>query len=256
MLLRATVAMDKRSSSCESTRRLAQCSQEANIEVDRAAARAEWRHVQAVQAHLYARTHGALGAHMLRTWLRLNIAQWCLAAASEVASKADVQEYIASCGPLSHCHWLVQAVLRAPPAARDEEFWAQQLAVYRLMIAVPQAQGRARAAACAQRRDVHATTPWDLDHQPRLMQRWLDHDRGVVYHAHSSISKAQCESLVAAIEGAKRDLRAELLAFMMRRLVDQNLAAIKARLWRPAGRLMQQQLRAHSEQMASCGAAA
>ena len=50
---------------------------------------------------------------------------------------------------------------------------------------------------------------------------------------------ARAEALCATVQQAHEELRAAVLQHMMRRLVSQHLRAIKERLWRPEGRLVQ-----------------
>ena len=61
---------------------------------------------------------------------------------------------------------------------------------------------------------------------------------------HSSSTQAgtaaSAADLIAVIKCCDRQLRRALAAVMLGRIVDQNLAAIKQRLWHPQGRLMQQ----------------
>lgn len=61
-----------------------------------------------------------------------------------------------------------------------------------------------------------------------------------------SMSAEQLQDYVAALVDAAEQLRIALQHFHMRRLVNQNMAAIKARLWRPWGPLVQRRLAQHA----------
>ena len=84
---------------------------------------------------------------------------------------------------------------------------------------------------------------------PHALSQWRHHDEMLVGPAHRSDSvptpKAVVEAtltmLQAQLEAVNDELRQQVLRFVVARIVDQNLAAIKARLWRPDGRLMWRQ---------------
>ena len=75
---------------------------------------------------------------------------------------------------------------------------------------------------------------------------WSAHDAWMAHYWHYTkrqVALATCVAqLRAAAQEARQELRAAVLQHMMRRLVDQNLRAIKAQLWRPQGRLVQQRM--------------
>ena len=70
--------------------------------------------------------------------------------------------------------------------------------------------------------------------EPWAASAWARHFS--VHTSHNS-SKLRAEA-----DEAAHELRLALLVYVMRRLVDQNLRAIKERLWQPEGRLMQRRV--------------
>ena len=83
---------------------------------------------------------------------------------------------------------------------------------------------------------------------PHALGQWSAHDCELMGIPHLSTHELMAPAVEATLtamrtqhEAMLAELRHELLRFMVARLVGVNLAAIKARLWRPEGRLMQRQ---------------
>ena len=63
---------------------------------------------------------------------------------------------------------------------------------------------------------------------------------------HGAMTDEQLRSYVSALCDASSQLRFQLQKFYIRRLVDANLASIKAWLWRPQGPIMQRRMAQHT----------